>query len=180
MIITHRVQLPSLLKHLNLPLIGVECGTADGGSAVDFMENGLQKLYCVDVWNCIPDQKGDAANSVEWHLRNLEVAKKRLKHYGTNVQFLRGLTSEMAWMVPDNSIGLLYLDGDHSAIGVQTDLDCYFDKVVDGGIIAGHDFLEISYGVRSVVTEFCKKRKYELFLIPENKPEDAGFLFVKN
>ena len=179
MSITHRVQLPDLMKQLKLPLIGLECGTADGGSAVDFMTNGLDHMICVDVWNSIPGQRGDASMSTEWHHKNFEVAKQRLSKWDSNVTFLRGISSEMAWMVPDNSIGLLYLDGDHSYEGVMKDLIAYFNKVVKGGIIAGHDFLAVQYGVKQAVEDFCKIYNYEINIIKEDKDEDSGFYFIK-
>lgn len=180
MIITHRIQLPSLMKELNLPLIGAECGTADGGSAVDFMQNGLEKYYCIDNWNTITGQAGDASESTQWHHKNLEVAKQRLSKWGNNVLFLRGISSEMAWLIPDHSLGMIYLDGDHSYSGVMKDLIAYFNKVVKGGIVAGHDFLQSAYQVKEAVHDFCKIYKYEVNIIRENKDEDAGFWFIKS
>lgn len=178
--ITHRVQLPSLMKQLGLPLIGGECGTADGGSAVDFMQNGMEKYYCIDNWNTIAGQAGDASESTQWHHKNLEVAKRRLSAWGDNVQFLRGISSEMAWLIPDNSLGMIYLDGDHSYSGVMKDLIAYFNKVVKGGLICGHDFLQPAYGVKKAVEDFTKIYGHQWHLIPENKDEDAGFFFIKN
>lgn len=178
--ITHRVQLPHLLKQRGLPLIGLECGTADGGSAVDFMTNGLEQITCVDVWNTIPNQRGDASMDSSWHHKNFEVAKQRLSKWGDNVTLLRGISYEMAWMVPDNSIGMLYLDSDHSYEGVFKELVAYFNKVVKGGIISGHDFLQPAYGVKQAVEDFTKIYGYEWHLIPENKDEDSGFYFIKS
>lgn len=178
--ITHRVQLPSLMKELGLPLIAVECGTASGGSACDFMENGLDQIICVDNWATIPNQKGDASMSNEWHRSNFETAQKRLSKWDGNVKLLRGLTTEMSWMVEDNSVGMLYLDSDHSYEGVFKELICYFNKVVKGGIIAGHDFLQEAYGVKKAVEDFTKIYGYQWHLIPENKDEDSGFFFIKN
>lgn len=180
MIITHRVQLPNLMKQLKLPLIAIECGTASGGSACDFMDNGLEHIICVDNWNTIPNQKGDASMSSEWHHSNFKVAKQRLSKWGDNVTLLRGISYEMAWMIPDNSVGMLYLDSDHSYEGVFKELVAYFNKVVKGGIISGHDFLEISYGVKPAIEDFCKIYKYEINIIKENKDEDSGFYFIKN
>lgn len=179
MSIKYRVELPNIMKQKGLPLTAVEIGTADGGSACDFMANGLDKIICVDPWNNIPGQKGDGGYDNAWHHKNLKVATERLSKYGDNVQLLRGLSSEMAWMIPDNSVGMLYLDGNHSYEGVMSDLINYYNKVVKGGIVAGHDFLQESYGVKKAVVDFCKIYGYQWYIIPENKDEDAGFYFFK-
>ena len=78
--------------------------------------------------------------------------------------------------VPDNSLGLLYLDAGHDYDSVMGDLVTWYPKVVKGGVIAGHDFLNPAYGVNRAVMEFAQS---EVFTISENKNEDAGFLFIK-
>jgi hypothetical protein len=83
-------------------------------------------------------------------------------------------------MIPDNSLGMLYLDGDHSYSGVMKDLIAYFNKVLRGGLIAGHDFLQEAYGVKKAVEDFCKIYKYEINIIKEDKDEDSGFFFLKS
>lgn len=173
--IKHRIQLPQLLRELGLPSIGVEIGVAEGFSSRDFLENGLEKLYSVDAWKKLP-QLGDGGHEQEWHDRNYENAVKLLSPFKARSIILRGLSSEMVTNVPDNSIGLLYLDGDHSYEGVITDLRLWYPKVVSGGVIAGHDYLMKHYGVHQAVHEFAHT---EVHLIPEHKNEDAGFYFTK-
>lgn len=172
--IRHRIQLPQLLKELGLPSIGVEIGVAEGFSSKDFLENGLEKLYSVDAWRKL-DQSGDGGFDQTWHDKNYQDAVNRLAPFKTRSVILRGLSSEMTDKVKDNSIGLLYLDGDHSYQGVMNDLKLWSPKVVSGGIIAGHDYLMKAYGVHSAVHEFAKT---EIKLIPEHKSEDAGFYFI--
>jgi hypothetical protein len=173
--IKHRIQLPQLVKELGLPSIGVEIGVAEGFSSRDFLENGLHKLYSVDAWRTL-NQSGDGGQVQEWHDRNYESAVKLLAPFKERSVILRGLSSDMIKDVPDNSIGLLYLDGDHSYEGVKRDLTEWYPKVVSGGIIAGHDYEMKQYGVKQAVHEFAKS---EVFLIPEHKSEDAGFYFLK-
>lgn len=173
--IKHRIQLPQLLKELGLPSIGVEIGVAEGFSSKDFLENGLEKLYSVDPWRKL-DQAGDGGFDQEWHDKNYKDAVKRLAPFKERSTILRGLSSEMVSKFNDNSIGLLYLDGDHSYEGVMNDLKIWFPKVVSGGVIAGHDYLMTQYGVNRAVHEFAPT---QVFLIPEHKNEDAGFYFIK-
>lgn len=178
--IQHRTQLPDLLKHFGLSMIGVELGSAEGNSAFDFMGNGMEKLYVVDLWATIVGQRGDASNHSEWHNHNYEVATERLKRFGDNVIFLRGLTSEMAKHIPDNSVSLVYVDADHSEQGVTNDINNYWGKLISGGIMAFHDYENTwDYGVKVAVEKFAKENNLEIHLIPENKLEDAGAWVIK-
>ena len=177
--IKHRTQLPELLKYFNLPMVAVEIGVAEGNSSVDFLNAGLDKLYSIDNWKTIEGQKGDGGHNQKWHDANFEQAVSRLNSFGDKSVILRGMSNEMAKEIPDNSVGLLYLDGDHSDNGVMNDLNNYYSKVMKGGVIAGHDFLQPHYGVKDAVEEFCRNHDYEVHIIPENKDEDAGFYFIK-
>jgi len=173
--IQHRTQLPDLLRHFNLPMIGVELGSAEGHSAFDFMKGGMEKLYIVDLWATIEGQRGDASNHSEWHNHNYEMAVDRLKEFGDKVIFLRGLTSEMAQYVPDNSVSLVYVDANHSEQGVTEDTNNYLGKLIPGGIMAFHDYENTwDYGVKAAVEKFAKENNLEIHSIPENKLEDAG------
>ena len=173
--ITHRHKLPELVKSLGLPMIGAELGVAEGYFANDLLEGGLQKLYMVDAWATL-SVSGDGSNPQEWHDKNMSDALKRVSKHGDKAIICRGLTKEMANLVRDESLGLLYLDAGHDYDSVMNDLVTWYPKVVKGGVIAGHDFLNPAYGVHQAVMEFAQS---EVFTISENKNEDAGFLFIK-
>lgn len=156
-----------------------ELGVAEGYFSRDMLNWGLEDLYCVDAWEHMPLAKGDGHNLQEWHDQNLDATFKRLEGFAGVVHFLRGKTHSMASEVPDLSLGLLYLDADHSYEGVMQDLEYWYGKVVPGGIIAGHDYLSPQYGVKRAVNDFCRGRN-TVFTIEEDKPEDAGFWFQKS
>lgn len=173
--IKYRTELPALLKKLELPMIAAELGVAEGYNSADLLANGIEKLYMVDAWATLPGT-GDRTNDQAWHDKNFTDALKRVSKYGENAIILRGKTTEMAELVPDNSLGLLYLDAGHDYESVMNDLVTWYPKVIKGGIIAGHDFLNPAYGVNQAVREFATSR---VFTIHEQKMEDAGFLFIK-
>jgi hypothetical protein len=173
--IQYRTQLPELLKHFNLPLTGIELGSAEGYSAFDFMRAGMEELTLVDLWAKIEGHSGDGGNENEWHNRNYDIATGRLAVYGDKVKFLRGLTGEMAAHIPDNSVSLVYVDADHSFEGVWADINNYWPKLVSGGIMGFHDFENvIDYKVKDAVMKFANENGLEVHSIPENKLEDAG------
>lgn len=174
--INYRIQLPSLLKELGLPMTAVEVGCAEGYFSADLLANGIETLYMVDNWGTL-SQAGDAANNQAWHDKNYNAAMERIRPYGTKAIILRGLSVEMAKKIHDNSLGLVYIDCDHSYEGVKADINAFFPKLVKGAVMAFHDFENQSYGVKQAVQEFCNGR-FEIHLLPENKTEDAGAFFI--
>ena len=176
--IKYRIELPDLLRYLELPLIGVELGVAEGFFSRDLLIGGLDKLYSIDNWGHIAGIKGDGNFPDSWHETNYENAKKLLAPFGRKSIILKGLTDDMHAHIPDFSCGLIYHDGDHSYEQVKKDIPNYFDKLVTGGVFAFHDYLSDAYGVKQGVEEFCYK-KYDIHIIPENKDEDAGAYFIK-
>lgn len=177
-IIKYRVQLPTLMRKLNLPLRAVECGVAEGFNSADLLRNGIEYLYMVDNFGTIPTAKGDGASGQSWHDSNMNKALERVAPFAGKFRLLKGISWEMADKVENNSLGLVYLDAGHSYEDVKKDLEAWFPKLVDGGVMAGHDYLASQYGVKQAVTEFARGR-YMVNTIYENKDEDAGFYFIK-
>jgi len=174
--IKHRTQLIELLEKLKLPKIVAEIGVAEGRFSLELLNLGAEKLYLVDNWATIQHKTGDGNFPQSWHDKNYKEAKERLASF-SNVVFLRGLSSEMTEEVPDNSLGLVYLDAGHDYESVYTDLHEWLPKLVKGGVMAGHDYLNRAYGVEKAVEDFCKDR-FDVYTIPEKNISDAGFLFI--
>lgn len=165
------------MRELNLPMTGVEVGVAEGYFSNDLLDQGFEKLYMVDVWKSYPNVLGDIASSQQWHDRNYKAATERVAKHGAKAVILRGLSEAMSVQVPDNSLGLVYLDGDHSYEGVVLDINVWVRKLVNGGILASHDYDHREYGVKKAMDEYAKENGFHLHHIPENKPEDAGAWF---
>lgn len=53
---------------------------------------------------------------------------------------LRGRTAEVVGQIPDGSLDLAYIDGDHTLRGITIDLIRLLPKVKDGGLVVGDDF----------------------------------------
>lgn len=177
--IKHRLQLPDLMRQLKLPMVAAEIGVAEGYNSADLLERGIEKLFMIDNWGKIETQTGDGNNEDEWHYKNMKDAYDRVEKFEGKYEVLRGLSVEMAKRVEDESLGMIYLDADHSYEGVIRDLEAWYPKVVSGGLIAGHDFLQSHYGVNQAATEFAGRVGVTIHTIPEHKTEDAGFLFIK-
>ena len=157
-----------------------EIGVSEGRFSWDIYNNWKpKKLYLVDIWESHPEFFGDAGFDQKWHNKNFKQVKNIFDKYD-NVEILRGPSVAMAQYVPDNSLDLVYIDACHSYECVMNDLKAWVPKVKTGGIIAGHDFVEVEgYGVIQAVDNFCSG-KYFINILNENKYEDRGFWFTKN
>lgn len=156
-----------------------ELGVAEGLFSRDMLNWPIPKLYSVDAWKKL-NQKGDGGFDQNWHDNNYNNAVKLLSQFGERSVILRGLTHEMAALVEDGSLGLLYLDGDHSYEGVMKDLESWYPKVCKGGVIATHDYFDPDYGVKRAFGDFTKKNRiFEIHILHENKTVDAGAYFFK-
>lgn len=107
----------------------------------------------------------DAARAAA-HRREAEGRAKRFPGRAT----VMAMTSlDAAKYVPDGSLGLVFLDADHSYQGVTADLAAWAPKVKAGGYIGGHDYrnpgpgFDFS-GVERAVTEWAGGRAVEVDL----------------
>lgn len=170
--VTHR---RDLWKAIRVAGNAAEIGVAEGYFSADMLGWPIKfpVVYMVDRWRTVPDQKGDASNSQEWHEDNMRRAIRRTLDYGARAQVLRGNSVDMAKRVPDASLALVYVDGDHSYEGVLNDITAWLPKVAPGGVMAFHDYENPSYGVKDAVAQ-CGRT---IHLLPEDKIEDAGAFF---
>lgn len=167
-----------LLKLLPPDAIGAELGVAEGLFSRDLLEGGLKSLFMVDVWAHVPNVKGDANSTQDWHNNNYENAMRLVEPFGKRAVVLRGFTTEMAKTLPDDILDLLYHDAGHLQEEVKADLEAWFPKVRVGGVVAFHDYFMEEYGVKKAVEEFCRD-KYAIIPIPEKQLKDAGAYFIK-
>lgn len=175
--IQSRTQLIELMKHLGLPLVAVEVGVAEGIFASELYSLGLEKLYLVDVWEQQTHLKGCASLENAWHENNFLDVLRRFKDK-PNVILLKGLSQVMADKIADNSLGLVYVDGDHTYEGVMADIKSYLPKLVNGGIMAFHDYMNHGYGVNKAVNEFTKGEG--VVVLKEDADENNwGAYFIK-
>lgn len=178
--INSRVQLVDLMKHLDLPLIGAEVGVAEGRLSIELMRQGLKQLYLIDVWETVPFIEGCASFEPSWHKTNYDTVKENLaaEIERGDVLMLKGFSYKMAEHIPDNSLGLVYVDCDHTYQGCRADCDAYWPKLVKGGIMAFHDYKNPTYGVERAVWDFTKGEG--IIELPEDgKLENIGAYIIK-
>lgn len=177
--VKYRKHLGVLLDHFKLPRRVAELGCAEGLYSQQICEWGLEKFFMIDNWEMIPGQVGDGGFDNSWHYKNYNEAVQRVKPWEESVCIMRGLTKDMIPLLPDNYLGMVYIDAAHDYDSVYNDLSLIYDKVISGGIISGHDYLNMNYGVNRAVKEFCAEICVKIEIVHDEEPAMASFWFVK-
>jgi len=110
-------------------------------------------IYLVDSWKSERLYRGqpcDSYNATAMRVRNWE-----------NVSIVKADSLKAAEQFEDNSLDWVYIDADHRYESVKKDLEAWWPKVREGGIMSGHDFDRITpdkdpslFGVKKAVVEF--------------------------
>ena len=143
----------------------VEVGSFQGrstfflGHAVDKSKNG--RMFAIDHF------RGNKGKEHFYKVENddlsdLEVGfRNNIERAGLTdtVTLINKPNYEAVKEIKDNSVRLLYIDGDHTAEGVRKDLSLFKPKLKAGAIIAFDDYTKTFRGLVSVVNKFIAKKK---------------------
>ena len=168
--------LPHLLNRIGLVGCGAEIGVQKGR----FSEHLLRywrgtTLYSIDPWRTLASHEYvDVANvSQKEHDRFYADTVRRLKPFKGRSTILRMTSQEAAGQIADRSLDFCYLDGDHSYEAIRQDIELWYPKLREGGLLGGHDFVADgeyeygSFGVQRAVKEFVAKANLELVVSNE-------------
>jgi predicted O-methyltransferase YrrM len=117
----------------------VEIGVFEGSSAVvlcDVLAAGAE-LHLVDPFGHHPDALRAGHAATEWATRR--VVRRAMRRDGApvvhfHVDFSASVAEE--WTLP---VDLVFIDGDHSELGVLNDWEAWHQFVVEGGQVLFHD-----------------------------------------
>jgi hypothetical protein len=133
-------------------LVGAEIGTAFGVHAESILKTlNIKKLYLIDPYE-VYLQDGVL---LDWAPKAKAEAVRRPEHFGGRIQFVNLTSDEAVTVVPDG-LDFVYIDGNHDYEHVKNDIQNYYLKARDGGVVGGHDFSTNHFGVMYGVLEFCK------------------------
>lgn len=109
----------------------VEVGSYRGRSAAAWYQGieGRGELYCVDPWN---------TEYPEGRPADYEIFKEQMAMMGYEPIVLRMTSVMAASLFGNDSLDLVFIDGNHREIGL--DVDTWLPKVKPGGILCGHDW----------------------------------------
>lgn len=157
--------------------IVAELGVDKGGfSEAIIKRTQPQRLHLVDIWNTKRYHQG-LKNEVEIKFEN------QIKEGSVIINY--GLSTQVVSQFPDNYFDWIYIDTEHSYAVTKDELETYASKMKDGGIIAGHDYINgiwttmTRYGVIEAVCEFCVKNDWELIYLTLDFTEPPSFAIRK-
>ena len=100
----------------------------------------VSRFYMIDPWRHLDEWNKPANRSDAVFERFFAETLDRTSGFADKRVILRGKTTEVVDEIPDESLDLAYVDGDHTLRGISVDLINIFPKVKVGGFIAGDDF----------------------------------------
>jgi len=122
-----------------------------------------ERVICIDSWIYDINYKNDIWFDVyREYSKNeniLEEFKKNLSMFN-NIDIIIGKSHDVANQVLNNAVDLLVIDGDHSYDGIKGDLELYFPKLKNKGIIFCHDYGDT--GVDKAIHEFIKQKNLDI------------------
>jgi len=129
----------------------VEIGTYLGGTAwygAQIARDNFGEYHCVDHW------RGDASLHVgDDHYRGF-IENMADAGLSNAIQVHRKPSVEAAKDFEEESLDLVFIDGDHTLAGCLADIDAWWPKLKRGGVMLGHDYCP-KYGViEAVKTRF--------------------------
>jgi len=151
-------------KQYHHDLIGVEIGVRSGENARNIiMSLPIKKLYLVDPY--LPYLDNNSFKDKKFQMVVYEKAKQNLSCYTNKVVFIKKPSEAALCDIPDN-LDFVYIDGNHGYEYVKRDIELYFSKIKNKGVIGGHDCTVHFIGVIRAVSEFANKNKLHLYLEP--------------
>ncbi len=152
-----------LLKALPPHGVVAELGVNRGDFSREIIAvNSPSRLHLVDIWG---DSKEDREKR-----ETVEAIIKRMPE-GSIGRIHLGFSTDVGRNFDDGYFDWIYIDTDHTYKTTIAELETYKTKVVEGGIIAGHDYARtnwlgvVRFGVIEAVHEFCVKNDWEIIYL---------------
>lgn len=139
------------LVEVKKPKCAVEIGSWKGLSS-SIIARYSDLLYCVDTWQGAIDEEHMVA---EASLRSvLEIFRSNMKNLNLTekVRPMVMTSVEAQKIFVSGIIDFIYIDGDHSYEAVMEDFN-WFEKLMPGAIMAGHDNDDAHPGVQRALRE---------------------------
>ena len=184
--ILNRGEFPYILNKKGLLGFGVEVGVKHGGFSEYLLQHWRGRcLVSVDAWRSFAsDEYRDLANvSQEEFDRIYENTSRRLGVFGERSRIMRCLSVEAAATFPDRYFDFVYLDARHDYDGVMEDLIAWAPKICEGGVLAGHDYLNgvydnTEFGVKKAVDEYADARNWRVCVSRREPIYKSWFIFI--
>jgi hypothetical protein len=154
----------------------IEIGVA-GGETMEYILRNLDTDYRfnytgIDPYVAYPEYKDDVngrQDRIGYNDRTVKKVRWALKDVPNKIiRMIKNFSHSVCDRFDNNSIDIVFVDGNHNYIYVKKDIENYWPIVKKKGIIVFHDHIprgQIFDGVRRAVDEFCKKNNSPLHVL---------------
>jgi hypothetical protein len=165
-----RDQIPGILLTMNAKRI-CEVGVKNGDHLANLMVPSVKQAVAVDMWKetGIRSQNDECCSIAEF-----EAQYEAVKVLDSRIIIDRCSSVEAASHYSDGFFDFVYIDADHTEAAVREDLKAWWPKVRLGGILAGHDYVQVSptckdgevlrFGVVEAVNWFVNDNRLSLYI----------------
>jgi hypothetical protein len=137
-------------------IVWVELGVYKGENAKYIFENyDIKKMYLIDPYQPLDYLESFFGNK-ELVENNKNIAKNNLKNFDNKCIWLEDYSENVSHLISDDSVDILYIDGNHSFEPTLSDLRLYYPKVKKNGLIIGDDYNDC-VGVNDAINLFAKE-----------------------
>lgn len=155
--LTMRRHAPHLVAEINAHpswRFGAEIGVAAGRTLLGIMRNCPRvHMLAVDAFEYVGDSENSGLYKDLPHAVNEKSVKAVHTAFPDRITVMKGLTHEVATVVPDRTLDFVFIDASHIYLDVRRDIMVWGPKVRDDGFILGHDYCKRWPGVRRAVDE---------------------------
>lgn len=165
----HRNDIPLFLNENDLLHRICEVGVKRGINFHNILSCEPQLAVAVDIWDLWESDGTFERNDAWWPVEKLrEVYEGFVESVKDkpNVRVVKNYSHLACELFEDGYFDFIYIDADHSYNGAKQDINCWWPKVRQGGVMAGHDYCErhldktkrgqrfqMDYGVKRAVDE---------------------------
>ncbi len=185
-ILSSRKDLGVFLNSLNLKNEGVELGVNTGEfSRIILSHWEGSKLHLVDAWekqdNLIYN---DLCNhgSQDHYISCYQQTCEKFKN-NNRVKIYRNYSEHAVTEFKDKSLDFVYLDANHSFKATYEDICRWNEKVKDGGILSGHDYVNgyfhnsVWFGSKYAVDKWAAENGYQVYFTWEDGMFPSWYIF---
>jgi hypothetical protein len=153
--------------YFDYPITAVEIGVFRGGNSVNMLKSfPIEHLYLIDPYEAY---KGYEKESLMFPFlpKSFEYVLNKIWNSGfpvDNITPIQMMSEDAVDYIP-NDIDFIYIDGNHAYEYVKKDVELYYPKLKSGGILGGHDFVNmgLSGDIQRAVYELADEHNMSIY-----------------
>jgi len=160
------------------PIVYCEVGVEKGENSFNVIEMlNIKHAYLIDFYEEYTTNYTGQPSLITKDMQDVafKTAKKRLAPFKDKITWIQKNSDKAAKDLPAD-VDFIYIDANHAYEYVKKDIELYWEKVAENGILAGHDCFGTYNGVINAIHEFAMKKKihihsnfYDWWFIQEEK-----------